>query len=406
MRQAGYIICNSERDVSTMSQMRIPAVYMRGGTSKGVFFLDTDLPSDPVNRDRMLVRVIGSPDAYGKHIDGMGGATSSTSKVVVIAKSARPDSDVDYLYGAISLDKAAIDWSGNCGNLTAAVGPFAIRSGLMSAPQSGMATVRIWQANIGKRILAHVPMIGGAVQEEGDFELDGVPFPAAEVRLEFLDPGAEGARVGSGGLFPTGKLAEELQVPGVGRVEATLIDSGIPMIFIEAGALGLKGTELQAAVNGNGDLLARAESIRAHGAVAMGLAKTAEEATAFRPHTPKLAFVAEPASYVASDGRTVDANDVNVLARTFSMGPLHHAMTGTGSVAIATAAAIPGTLVHRVSRPSSDGQFRFGHPSGTLAVGAEVRRDHGRWIVSRVVVSRSARRLMEGWVLVPGSVIQ
>ncbi len=374
---------------------------MRGGTSKGAFFLDTDLPSDPVKRDRILVRVIGSPDPYGKHIDGMGGATSSTSKVVIIAKSTRSDSDVDYLYGAISIDKATIDWSGNCGNLSTAVGPFAISMGLVSAPASGTASVRIWQANIGKRIIAHVPMSGGAVQEEGGFELDGVPFPAAEVQLEFLDPAAEEEQAATGGLFPTGKMVEELRVPDVGAVEATLIDSGIPMIFVEAKALGLKGTELQGDVNGNADLLARAESIRAQGALAMGLVKSVEEATALRPHTPKIAFVAEPASYVASDGRTVHAGDINVLARTFSMGPLHHAMTGTGSVAIATAAAIPGTLVHRVAQPSVDGRIRFGHPSGTLTIGAEVRRDNGHWVVSRVIVSRTARRLMEGWVLVP-----
>ncbi|MGH8293953.1 MAG: 2-methylaconitate cis-trans isomerase PrpF [Steroidobacteraceae bacterium] len=389
--------------MSLMTQLRIPAAYMRGGTSKGVFFLETDLPSDPVERERILVRVIGSPDPYGKHIDGMGGATSSTSKVVIIAKSARSDSDVDYLYGAIPIDKAVIDWSGNCGNLSAAVGPFAISTGLVSAPASGMATVRIWQANIGKRILARVPMRGGAVQEEGGFELDGVPFPAAEVQLEFLDPGAEKEPAGAGGLFPTGRVLEELQVPGVGRIEATLIDSGIPMIFVEANALGLEGTEMQADVNGNADLLARAESIRAYGALAMGLVKTAEEATALRPHTPKIAFVARPAPYVASDGRTVHAGEINVLARTFSMGPLHHAMTGTGSVAIATAAAIPGTLVHRVARPGVDGRIRFGHPSGTLTIGAEVRRQNGQWVVSRVIVSRTARRLMEGWVRVPAA---
>ncbi|HEX8756561.1 MAG TPA: 2-methylaconitate cis-trans isomerase PrpF [Steroidobacteraceae bacterium] len=384
-----------------MTQLRIPAVYMRGGTSKGVFFLDTDLPSDPVARDRILVRVIGSPDPYGKHIDGMGGATSSTSKVVVISKSTRPDSDVDYLYGAISIDKAIIDWSGNCGNLSTAVGPFAISAGLVSAPASGMARVRIWQANIGKRIVAHVPMRDGAVQEEGDFALDGVAFPAAEVQLEFLDPGAEADQAGTGGLFPTGKLVQQLEVPGVGAVEATLIDSGIPMIFIEAKALGLKGSELQADVNGDADLIARAESIRAHGALAMGLARSAEEATATRPHSPKIAFVAAPATYAASDGRIVNAEEVHLLARTFSMGPLHHAMTGTGSVAIATAAAIPGTVVHRVARPTSDGKIRFGHPSGTLTVGAQVRRENGRWVVARVFVSRSARRLMEGWVRVP-----
>ncbi len=382
-----------------MSQLRIPAVYMRGGTSKGVFFLASDLPADPAERDRILLRVIGSPDRYGKQIDGMGGGTSSTTKVVVIAKSTQPECDVDYLFGAVSIERPVIDWSGNCGNLTSAVGPFSISRGLVSAPPQGEATVRIWQANIGKRIIARVPMQDGEVQEEGDFELDGVPFPAAEVKLEFLDPGDDAGQ--SGSMLPTGRPSDWLDVPGVGKVEATLINSGIPMIFVEAKTLGLKGTELQADVNGNAALLARAEAIRSYGAVAMGLVKTAEEATAKRPHSPKIAFVAEPASYVASDGKEIDGAGIDLLARTFSMGPLHHAMTGTGSVAIATAAIIPGTLVNRVARTSSDGRVRFGHPSGTLSVGAEAYEANGTWVVTKVLVSRSARRLMEGWVRIP-----
>jgi probable AcnD-accessory protein PrpF len=382
-----------------MTQLRIPAVYMRGGTSKGVFFLAGDLPADPAARDRLLLRVVGSPDPYGKHIDGMGGATSSTSKVVILARSARPDCDVDYLFGQVAVDRPVIDWSGNCGNLTAAVGPFAISAGLVAAPAEGEATVRIWQANIGKRILAHVPVRGGEVLEEGDFALDGVAFPAAEVRLEFLDPGAED---GAGGAtFPTGRTVDTVDVPGVGPVAATLVDAGNPTVFVEAAALGLRGTELQAEVNGDPALLARAERIRAHAAVAMGLAATPEEASATRLHTPKLAFVASPAPYRASDGREVPADAVDLLARIFSMGLLHHAMTGTGAVAIAAAASIPGTVVHRVCGGMRDGRVRFGHPSGTLAVGAEARQDGGAWVVTQVTMSRSARRLMEGWVRVP-----
>jgi probable AcnD-accessory protein PrpF len=390
-------------------QLRIPAVYMRGGTSKGVFFLAQDLPADAKTRDRILMRVIGSPDRYGKHTDGMGGATSSTSKIVILSKSDRADCDVDYRFGQVAIDKPLIDWSGNCGNLSAAVGPFAISMGLANAPADGLATVRIWQANIKKRIISHVPMSGGAVQELGDFQLDGVAFPAAEVQLEFLDPGdgdsqegrGEGTPAVNGSTFPTGNHIDVLDVPGLGRIEATLINAGNPTVFVDAGSLGLKGTELQGDVNGDKALLERAEAVRALGAVAMGDAATPEEATAKRPHTPKLAFVARPAAYRASDGRAVDAASIDLLARIFSMGVLHHAMTGTGAVAIAAAAAIPGTIVYRVAPVGADGRVRFGHPSGTLRVGAEVRKDGNHWKVSKVLMSRSARRLMEGWVRVP-----
>jgi hypothetical protein len=377
-----------------MTQLRIPAVYMRGGTSKGVFFLAGDLPADPARRDRILLRAIGSPDPYARHIDGLGGATSSTSKVVILSKSARPGFDVDYLFGQVAIDRPVIDWSGNCGNLSAAVGPFAIGAGLVPAAAEGMATVRIWQSNIGKPIVAHVPMRVGDVLEEGDFELDGVPFPASEIRLEFVDPGDGGA------MFPTGSPVDRLDVPGCGTFEATLIDAGNPTIFVDAASLGLRGTELPAEVDGNAALLSLAERIRAHGAVAMGLARTADEATTTRPHTPKLACVAPPATSRAADGRTVEATSIDLSARIFSMGKLHHAMTGTGAVAIAAAAVVPGTLVHRL-RGGTSGQVRFGHPSGRLAVGAEATQRDGRWVVTKVLMSRSARRLMEGWVRVP-----
>ena len=390
--------------VPTMTQLRIPAVYMRGGTSKGVFFLAHDLPADPIERDRLLLRVIGSPDPYGKHIDGMGGATSSTSKVVLIAPSLRPDSDVDYWFGAVAVDRPVIDWSGNCGNLSAAVGPFAISMGLVPAPAQGWATVRIWQANLGKRIIAQVSMRDGQVQEEGDFELDGVTFPAAEVRLEFLDPAAdEGAEAGA--MFPQGLPVQQLIVPGVGTVTATLINAGNPTIFVQAEALGLRGTELQADVNGDAALLAKAEAIRAHAAVAFGLVATAQEATDTRPHTPKLAFVAASQSYSASDGKVVAAAEVDLLVRIFSMGQLHHAMTGTGAVAIAVAAAIPGTLVAAIAPANCAGRVRFGHPSGRLEVGAQASIVDGRWRVNKALMSRSARRLMEGWVRVPATVL-
>jgi probable AcnD-accessory protein PrpF len=372
---------------------------MRGGTSKGVFFRDDWLPADAAVRDRVLLRVIGSPDPYGQHIDGMGGATSSTSKVVVIGPSSREDCDVDYRFGQVAIDKPVVDWSGNCGNLTSAVGPFAIAQGLVDAPRNGVATVRIWQANIQAKIIAHVPMRDGQVVEEGDFEFDGVTFPAAEIRIEFLDPSGEGDDAGSR-MFPSGHPVDTLEVPGLGAVELTMINAGNPAIFVDATALGLTGAELQRDINGNPALLQKAEAIRAHAAVRMGLAATPDEATQLRPHTPKLAFVALPAAYVASSGKPVDPATLDINARIFSMGKLHHAMTGTGAVAIAVAAAIPGTVVSRLLGPRADGQVRFGHPSGSLAVGAEAEQRDGTWVVTKVMMSRTARRLMEGHVLV------
>jgi probable AcnD-accessory protein PrpF len=388
-------------------QIRIPATYMRGGTSKGVFFRLEDLPPAArvpgAARDALLLRVIGSPDPYGKQIDGMGGATSSTSKAVILSKSARPDHDVDYLFGQVSIDKAFVDWSGNCGNLSAAVGPFAIGNGLVDAsrvPKDGVATVRIWQANIGKTIVAHVPVTNGAVQETGDFELDGVTFPAAEVQLEFMDPAAEEEGAG-GSMFPTGNLVDDLVVPGVGTLKATMINAGIPTIFVNADAIGYTGTELQDAVNGDAKALAMFETIRAHGAIRMGLIKSVDEA-AKRQHTPKVAFVAKPADYAASSGRRVCAGDIDLLVRALSMGKLHHAMMGTAAVAIGAAAAIPGTLVNLAAGGGSRTAVRFGHPSGTLRVGAEARQANGEWTVTKALMSRSARVLMEGWVRVPG----
>lgn len=391
-------------------QRRIPATYMRGGTSKGVFFRLEDLPEaarvpGPA-RDALLLRVIGSPDPYGKHTDGMGGATSSTSKCVIIAKSSVPGHDVDYLYGQVSIDSAFVDWSGNCGNLSAAVGPFAIANGLLDSsqvPQDGLCTVRIWQANIGKTIVAHVPMAGGQVQEMGDFELDGVTFPAAEIVLEFLDPADEGDGEGGGAMFPTGNLVDELEVPGVGTLTATMINAGIPTVFVKAADIGYTGSELQDAINGDAKALAMFEAIRAHAAVRMGLIKDVSGA-AKRQHTPKVAFVAPPADYTASSGKRVAAADIDLRVRALSMGKLHHAMMGTASVAIATAAAVPGTVVNAAAGGGTRNVVTFGHPSGTLRVGADVRQADGRWTVTKAVMSRSARVLMDGAVRVPADV--
>ncbi|WP_053180785.1 2-methylaconitate cis-trans isomerase PrpF [Pseudomonas kilonensis] len=390
-------------------QIRIPATYMRGGTSKGVFFSLQDLPEAArvpgAARDALLLRVIGSPDPYEKQIDGMGGATSSTSKTVILSKSTRTDHDVDYLFGQVSIDKPFVDWSGNCGNLSAAVGSFAISSGLVAPgriPQNGVAVVRIWQANIGKTIIAHVPITDGAVQETGDFELDGVTFPAAEVQLEFMDPAAE-EEGGGGSMFPTGNLVDDLEVPGVGTFKATLINAGIPTIFINARDVGYTGTELQGAINGDPKALAMFETIRAHGALRMGLIKHLDEA-AQRQHTPKVAFVAPPADYVSSSGKAVTAGDVDLLVRALSMGKLHHAMMGTAAVAIGTAAAISGTVVNLAAGGIERNAVRFGHPSGTLRVGAEASQVNGEWSVKKAIMSRSARVLMEGFVRVPGDV--
>lgn len=388
-------------------QIKIPATYMRGGTSKGVFFSLKDLPEaaqvpGPA-RDALLLRVIGSPDPYDKQIDGMGGATSSTSKTVILSKSTRADHDVDYLFGQVSIDKPFVDWSGNCGNLSAAVGSFAISNGLVDAsriPHNGVAVVRVWQANIGKTIIAHVPITNGEVQETGDFELDGVTFPAAEVQVEFMDPAAE-EEGGGGSMFPTGNLVDELEVPGVGTFKATMINAGIPTIFVNAEDIGYTGTELQGAINGDPKALLMFETIRAYGALRMGLIANLEEA-AKRQHTPKVAFVAKPADYVASSGKAIAAGDVDLLVRALSMGKLHHAMMGTAAVAIGTAAAISGTLVNLAAGGVERNAVRFGHPSGTLRVGAEATLENGEWVVKKAIMSRSARVLMEGYVCVPG----
>ena len=391
--------------MSSAPQIKIPATYMRGGTSKGVFFKLDDLPERAQiagqARDQLLLRVIGSPDPYGKQIDGMGAATSSTSKTVILAKSQQAEHDVDYLFGQVSIDKAFVDWSGNCGNLTAAVGSFAISNGLVEAsriPENGMCTVRIWQANIHKTIIAHVPMTNGQVQETGDFELDGVTFPAAEVQIEFLDPADDGED--GGAMFPTGNVVDTLDVPEIGSFQVTLINAGIPTIFLNAEAIGYTGTELQEDINSDPAALARFEKIRAYGAVKMGLIKDISEAVN-RQHTPKVAFVSKPKAYISSSGKAVSESDADLLVRALSMGKLHHAMMGTAAVAIGTAAAIPNTLVNLAAGGGERDAIRFGHPSGTLRVGAQALNENGQWVVKKAIMSRSARVLMEGWVRVP-----
>ncbi|EHH1026822.1 2-methylaconitate cis-trans isomerase PrpF [Vibrio parahaemolyticus] len=390
-----------------MSQIKVPATYMRGGTSKGVFFNLEDLPSEAQvageARDKLLLRVIGSPDPYGKQIDGMGGATSSTSKTVIVSRSSRDDHDVDYLFGQVSIDKPFVDWSGNCGNLSAAIGPFAIHAGLIPQgriPENGIVTVRVWQVNIGKTILVHVPIVNGFVQETGEFELDGVTFPAAEIQVDFVDPAD-----GEGSMFPTGNLVDDLVVPDVGTFNATFINAGIPTIFIDAESIGYQGTELQDQINNDDEALAMFESIRAHGAFKMGLISELEEAQT-RQHTPKIAFVSKPKNYQSSSGKAVNESEIDVLVRALSMGKLHHAMMGTAAVAIASAACVPGTLVNLAAGGGEKESVTFGHPSGTLKVGAKAKQTEQGWVVQKAIMSRSARILMEGFVRVPSDVFE
>ncbi|EHK5108275.1 TPA: 2-methylaconitate cis-trans isomerase PrpF [Vibrio parahaemolyticus] len=390
-----------------MSQIKVPATYMRGGTSKGVFFNLEDLPSEAQvageARDKLLLRVIGSPDPYGKQIDGMGGATSSTSKTVIVSRSSRDDHDVDYLFGQVSIDKPFVDWSGNCGNLSAAIGPFAIHAGLIPQdrlPENGIVTVRVWQVNISKTILVHVPIVNGFVQETGEFELDGVTFPAAEIQVDFVDPAD-----GEGSMFPTGNLVDDLVVPDVGTFNATFINAGIPTIFIDAESIDYQGTELQDDINNDDAALAMFESIRAHGALKMGLISKLEEAQT-RQHTPKIAFVSKPKNYQSSSGKAVNESEIDVLVRALSMGKLHHAMMGTAAVAIASAACVPGTLVNLAAGGGEKESVTFGHPSGTLKVGAQAKQTEQGWVVQKAIMSRSARILMEGFVRVPSDVFE
>ncbi|EGR0246672.1 2-methylaconitate cis-trans isomerase PrpF [Vibrio parahaemolyticus] len=392
---------------STPSQIKVPATYMRGGTSKGVFFNLEDLPPEAQvageARDKLLLRVIGSPDPYGKQIDGMGGATSSTSKAVIVSRSSRDDHDVDYLFGQVSIDKPFVDWSGNCGNLSAAIGPFAIHAGLIPQdrlPENGIVTVRVWQVNISKTILVHVPIVNGFVQETGEFELDGVTFPAAEIQVDFVDPAD-----GEGSMFPTGNLVDDLVVPDVGTFNATFINAGIPTIFIDAESIGYQGSELQDDINNDDAALAMFESIRAHGALKMGLISELEEAQT-RQHTPKIAFVSKPKSYQSSSGKAVNESEIDVLVRALSMGKLHHAMMGTAAVAIASAACVPGTLVNLAAGGGEKESVTFGHPSGTLKVGAQAKQTEQGWVVQKAIMSRSARILMEGFVRVPSDVFE
>jgi 2-methylaconitate cis-trans-isomerase PrpF len=382
-------------------QHRIRAVVMRGGTSRAVFFHQADLPVDPEIRDRVILKIYGGGDPYGRQIDGLGGATSVTSKTAIIGPASVPDADVDYTFGQVSVGKPLIDYGGNCGNISSAVGPFAIEEGLVRATDP-VTQVRIWQTNTRKRIIAHVPTAGGVPQAEGEHSIDGVPGAGALILLEFLNPGGSM----TGRLLPTGHPTDALDVPGVGGVTVSLIDAANPVVFIRPSDLGLTGLETAERVDGDPALLSRIEAVRAHAAVRMGLAPNAAEASAKSPGVPKIAFVTSPQEYIAADGRVVAPAGIEVVGRIMTMGRLHRAYALTGAICTAVAAQVEGTLVHEAARAARSGErsVRIGHPSGVIEIGVDVRRSDGAWIVEKVTTQRTARRLMEGAALIPASV--
>jgi len=381
-------------------QFKVKASYMRGGTSKGTFFNIADLPveaqKNQTKRNKLLQRIVGSPDVYKKQMDGMGGASSSTSKAILVGKSEVEGHDVDYYFGQVAIDKDFMDWSGNCGNLSSAVGPFAIAEGLVeNVPQNGVCCVRIWQANIKKTILCYVTMENGMVKEMGDYEIDGIAFAAEEIKLEFVEPVDPFEE-----LFPTGNLIDDLEVEGIGTFKATMITAGIPTIFLNAEALGYKGTELQGDINADSDALERFETIRIAGALKMGLISDPAEALT-KQHTPKIAFVSKAQDFITSSGKEVSASEMDLHVRALSMQQLHHAMMGTASVAIGVAASIPGTLVNEAAGGGEKDTVTFGHPSGAIKVGAKITKETDKYVVEKASMSRSARIIMEGYVHVP-----
>jgi probable AcnD-accessory protein PrpF len=382
--------------------MKVKATYMRGGTSKGTFFNIADLPkevkNDSAKRDKLLQRVVGSPDVYKKQMDGMGGASSSTSKAILVGKSDVPNHDVDYYFCQVAIDKDFVDMSGNCGNLSSAVGPFAIKEGLVdNVPKDGVCCVRIWQANIKKTILCYVAMENGMVKEMGDYEIDGVAFPAQEIVLEFVEPVDPSEE-----LFPTGNLVDDLEVPDVGTFKATMITAGIPTVFVNANDIGYKGTELQGDINSDTAALERFEKIRVAAALKMGLITDPKEAEK-KQHTPKIAFVSPAQDFITSSGKEVKASEMDLHVRALSMQQLHHAMMGTASVAIGVAACIPGTLVNLAAGGGEKDTVTFGHPSGAIKVGATLCKDGDNYVVQKASMSRSARIIMDGYVHVPSN---
>jgi 2-methylaconitate cis-trans-isomerase PrpF len=379
-------------------QRRIRAVFVRGGTSRALVFHHRDLPEDRAAWDPVFLAALGSPDPGGRQLDGLGGGISSLSKVAVVGAPTRPDADVDYTFGQVEVTRAAVDYRGNCGNISSAIGPFAIDEALIPAREP-TTVVRIHNTNTRKLIHAHVPVKAGEAAVGGDFALDGVPGTGARIALDFLDPG--GAVTGR--LLPTGQAQETLDVPGLGTVAASLVDATNPMVFVRAKDLGLDGTERPEILDARPGLPARLEAIRAAAAVRMGLARTPEDAGRTSPAVPKIAVVAPPTGYHTLTGATVEPDAVDLVARVVSMGKVHRAFALTGAMCLAVAARIAGTVAHEAAAlAGAAGDVRIGHPSGILPVAASVARGpDGAPVAQTVTVYRTARRLMEGFVLVP-----
>ena len=381
-----------------MTQHPIPAVFMRGGTSKAIMFHRRDLPAAQAEWDRIFLAAMGSPDPYGRQLDGMGGGVSSLSKVCVLAPSARADADIDYTFAQVQIREGRVDYRGNCGNMSSAVGPFAVDEGLVVAAGDN-ARVRIFNTNTSKLIHASFPLRDGRARTDGELAIPGVSGTGAPIRLDFLAPG--GATTGR--LLPTGLVRETLEIPDLGAIEVSLVDAANACVFLRAADLGLDGTELPEALEADPALLRRLETIRAHASVAMGIAPNLEAARAIRV-VPFIAWVAPPAAARSLGGETLDAEAVDLTVRVISNGQPHRALPLTISLCTAVAAGIEGSLVAAAARPGTEGKLRLGMPSGVLTVAADVgRAADGSWTAHSGAFYRTARRLFDGrvWVAEP-----
>jgi 2-methylaconitate isomerase len=390
-----------------MKQLRLRAVFMRGGTSKAVMFRAADLPAERELWTPIFLGVIGSPDPNGRQLDGMGGGISSLSKICVIEPPTRAGADVDYTFAQVSVKDAAVDYSGNCGNMSSAIGPFAVDENLIAvADADGEATVRIHNTNTRKLIIAHFPLEGGRAAVDGDFRLPGIAGSGAPVRLDFLEPGG----AGTGMLLPTGNATDTLEADGVRGIEVSMVDAANPCVFVAADALGASGVEMPDELEANGALLRRLEAIRIAASLRMGIAKTAEAAARI-PSIPKVAMVAPAREARTLAGERLAAADADITVRMISIGQPHRAVPLTGAMCLAVASRIEGTVVNRIARPSASptDPVRIAQPSGLTVVGAVVRRsrdgEHREWLAESATVYRTARRLMEGWVYVRASMV-
>ena len=378
-------------------QKRIPTVLMRGGTSKGLFFHDNHLPTDPATRSRVILAAFGSPDHNRRQIDGVGGGVSTTSKVAIISPSESPDYDVVYNFGQVSIDRPIVDFKGNCGNISSAVGPFAVDEGLVNAVEP-ITRVRIHQINTNKLIIAEVPVKDGRFADEGDYAIAGVPGTYARIALRFADPGGSL----TGRLFPTGNRRDTIEIPGHGSIAITIIDAANPVVQVRAEEIGLLGTEIDE-IDADDEIKMTLEAIRCKAAVLIGLAASEKEATERSQAVPKIAFVSAPRPYTLPGGQTVAAQDIDLVARIMSMGTLHRSYAVSGGVCTVGAAMIPDTVVFDLLNADArrNDLLRIGHPGGVIDIGAVVEIDGDRCVYKEAVIGRTARRLMEGYVLVP-----